>query len=224
MFRCLIFFSLFTVIFSSCCRTTDEVWDDTVSCSRHVNRGFASLCGTKGDSRQVQSRDDFWYTDGNQSPYFDGLWDDYDTQEIAMNDMEAPKHEGSIPGIQGFSNPSSDPSLSKIFKKIHFEYNSNAITGKENLETVQSIANYMKQHPNTFIFIEGHCDARGPEAYNLALGSRRSNELRSYLVKEGVDADHLFTISYGKERLAANGNDNEAHKLNRRGEFKLYDR
>ena len=59
---------------------------------------------------------------------------------------------------------------------------------------------YMKNHPDTKIMIEGHCDERGTKEYNLALGQRRAAASKSVMVKDGVDSKRISTISYGKER------------------------
>jgi len=114
--------------------------------------------------------------------------------------------------------------LSAVFEHIHFPYDSEKIQGQQNLQAIQAIASYMKRHPNTYVFIEGHCDERGPQAYNLALGTRRANSVRTILVAEGVDPERLFTVSYGKERPLVQGHDDEAWRINRRAQFKIYER
>lgn len=213
-----------SLILSGCARSGGQMWDDTLSCSRHVGRGLSSLCGNSQDSKQVRSADDFWCCDEDMLNYnYNAMWDEYDTQQVAVSDLETP-NKGSLPSIKSFLDPNNDPLLSKIFRKVHFDYNSNLIKGKENLEIVHNIADYLKKHPHAYVYIEGHCDKRGPEAFNLALGSRRSNEVKSFLIKEGVDPERVMTISYGKEHLLAVGNDETAHKVNRRAEFKIYDK
>jgi peptidoglycan-associated lipoprotein len=69
--------------------------------------------------------------------------------------------------------------------------------------------------------IEGHCDERGTEGYNQALGERRALAIRELLVKTGVDAQHVFTKSLGKDLPALTGHDEAAWSKNRRGEFVL---
>lgn len=225
MLRSLLTLVAFTTLFlTGCARSTGQMWDDTLSCSRHVGRGISSLVGDSKDSKQVRSSDDFWCCDEDMLNYnFGPMWDEYDTQQVAISDLEGPKG-GSLPNLQSFMDPCNDPLLSRVFRKLHFDYNSNLIKGKENLEIVKNIADYLKKHPHAYVYVEGHCDKRGPEAYNLALGSRRSNEVKNYLVKEGVESDRVLTISYGKEHLLAMGNDEPAHKANRRAEFKIYDK
>jgi peptidoglycan-associated lipoprotein len=77
-------------------------------------------------------------------------------------------------------------------------------------------AQYLLQYRNVHATVEGHCDERGTREYNLALGDRRANAAKNYLVSLGVPADRLTTISYGKERPVALGSDEAAWAKNRR--------
>jgi peptidoglycan-associated lipoprotein len=81
---------------------------------------------------------------------------------------------------------------------------------------LQSQAQYMARYPNVRATIEGHCDERGTREYNLALGERRANAAKNYLVSLGVSADRLSTVSYGKERPVALGSNEQAWARNRR--------
>lgn len=224
---------------SSCSRSTDQVWDDTKSCGRHFTRGVKALAGKPVSSRQVQCKDDFicWQEPAlcdNSFAFQDSefvLIPSDNQNEIAMADrisMQPRETPGdlnsSIPGIDAFRDPSSQAELKTVFRNIQFEYNSNLVKGKENLDTIQKIADYMKSHPNVYIFTEGHCDERGPEAYNLALGSRRSNAVRTALIQSGVNSDRIFTISYGTERPLIMESNDSAWAANRRVEFKIYQR
>lgn len=74
-------------------------------------------------------------------------------------------------------------------------------------------------NPDVRILIEGHCDERGTNEYNLALGERRARAVRDYLVAGGVDSERISTISYGEERPFVLGHDESAWKWNRRGHF-----
>jgi peptidoglycan-associated lipoprotein len=94
-------------------------------------------------------------------------------------------------------------------------------TDKYNIDTVdvaalQAQAQWLMKYPNKRATIEGHCDERGTRDYNLALGERRANSAKNYLVSLGVDASRLSTISYGKERPVALGSNEEAWAKNRR--------
>ena len=80
-------------------------------------------------------------------------------------------------------------------------------------------ATWLKAHPSVAFTIEGHCDERGTAQYNLALGDRRANAAKEYLVSLGIDAGRIKTISYGKERPFATGHDEESWAKNRRAHF-----
>ncbi len=85
--------------------------------------------------------------------------------------------------------------------------------------TAESVATWMNSYPAVAVTIEGHADERGTREYNLALGERRANSVRDYLVALGVNANRLSTISYGKERPAVLGSNEDAWAQNRRGVF-----
>ena len=230
-----LFYTLFLIplVLIGCCRSSEEVWDDTRTCGRYVGKGFSSLGGKHGDSRQVRCRDDF-----NSSPEcydscsFDSygfvpLQDEEGDYLIAMNTIEQSPYapgepESHVPGVESFFDPADNSDTANVFQNITFPYNSDLIKGEKNLQTAEKIANYLNRHPEVHLFIEGHCDERGAEAYNLALGSRRANSVRNFLIQNGVPADKLYTISYGKERPIASGHNESAWSTNRRGQFKLW--
>lgn len=136
---------------------------------------------------------------------------------------ESPGEPGScIPGLEAFRDPSTVPGMGGIFRNIRFDYNSNFIRGNENLTTMRNASNYLKSNSKAYIFVEGHCDERGPAAYNLALGSRRSNAVRNMLLSDGVNPNQVYTISYGNERPLIMDHNEEAWAQNRRAEFKIY--
>ena len=81
---------------------------------------------------------------------------------------------------------------------------------------LDSQAEWLARNPSRRITIEGHCDERGTREYNLALGDRRANAAKNYLAARGVDASRMTTISYGKERPAALGSDEDSYAQNRR--------
>ena len=80
-------------------------------------------------------------------------------------------------------------------------------------------AEWLKKWPTVKIQIEGHCDERGSNKYNMALGDKRANAARDYLVSLGIDASRVTTISYGEERPFVEGHDEAAWSQNRRGHF-----
>jgi peptidoglycan-associated lipoprotein len=87
------------------------------------------------------------------------------------------------------------------------------------LPKVEAVASYMRSNPSHDLLIEGHCDERGTEGYNLALGERRALSLREQLIGMGVSPNRLHTISYGESVPAVNERNETAYARNRRGEF-----
>ena len=81
---------------------------------------------------------------------------------------------------------------------------------------LDSQAEWLARYPNVRITIEGHCDERGTREYNLALGDRRANSAKNYLIARGVPASRITTISYGDERPIAVGSDDASWAQNRR--------
>jgi len=101
---------------------------------------------------------------------------------------------------------------------IHFEFDRSRIT-EEARVMLQENAEIIKENPGVLIQIEGHCDERGTNEYNLALGLRRARSTRDYLISLGVDPSRLVTISYGEEEPLDPGHNEVAWARNRRAEF-----
>jgi len=98
---------------------------------------------------------------------------------------------------------------------VHFDFDKYDIKPAD-ADILQRDADWIKGHAGLVIKIEGHCDERGTVEYNLALGERRAEAARNYLVSLGVDAGRLKTISYGKSKPVDSGNNEEAWAKNRR--------
>ncbi len=105
-------------------------------------------------------------------------------------------------------------SLSDVF----FDFDQYNLTA-EAKGTLEANAREMKRVSDAAVTIEGHCDERGTKAYNLALGDKRANAAKDYLVSLGVMSSRITTISYGKERPFDSGHDESAWAKNRRGHF-----
>jgi peptidoglycan-associated lipoprotein len=99
--------------------------------------------------------------------------------------------------------------------RVFFAYDSSELSHASKVQLDKQIA-WLKDHPSVKATIEGHADERGTREYNLALGERRAEAARKYLGHHGIEASRLDTISYGKERPAAIGNNEDAFKQNRR--------
>ncbi|MGE0118241.1 MAG: peptidoglycan-associated lipoprotein Pal [Dongiaceae bacterium] len=100
--------------------------------------------------------------------------------------------------------------------RVFFDYDSYEIR-PDAQNTLQQQAAWLQQYGQYSVLIEGHCDERGTREYNLALGERRANSVRNYLIALGIDGNRIQTISYGKERPEVPGSDESAWAQNRRG-------
>jgi peptidoglycan-associated lipoprotein len=101
---------------------------------------------------------------------------------------------------------------------VYFDFDSSELS-PETRATLQTLFDQARQRPDQDLRIEGNCDERGTREYNLALGQRRADTAKSYLVGLGLDASHITAISNGKERPRALGDDEAAWSQNRRDDL-----
>ena len=101
---------------------------------------------------------------------------------------------------------------------VLFEFDS-AKLSNEAQDILRKKAEWLKENPRARIIIEGHCDERGTNEYNLALGDRRAYSSKRFLVDLGIDDSKLTTVSYGEERPIDTGSDEDAWAQNRRAHF-----
>ncbi|HUN45681.1 MAG TPA: peptidoglycan-associated lipoprotein Pal [Stellaceae bacterium] len=105
--------------------------------------------------------------------------------------------------------------LQQVGDRIYFAFDKSDIT-PESRQILSKQADLLKQNPSVTVTIEGHCDERGTREYNLGLGERRANATKQALVALGIAANRINTISYGKERPAVLGHNEQAWAQNRR--------
>ncbi len=103
---------------------------------------------------------------------------------------------------------------------INFDYDSYTINASE-MPKINTAANYLKQNREIKIIAEGHCDERGTVEYNLALGQKRAEAVKAYLVKMGIDGNRIQTTSFGKEIPVDPGHTEDAWAKNRRAHFRI---
>lgn len=103
-------------------------------------------------------------------------------------------------------------------EKVYFAFDDYSLSSDAQ-GVLNKVAEFLKGNASAVVQIEGHADERGSTEYNLALGERRAQSVKNYLVQLGVDAARLPTISYGEERPAVEGHDEAAWSKNRRGQF-----
>jgi peptidoglycan-associated lipoprotein len=106
----------------------------------------------------------------------------------------------------------------QLLRTVFFDYDRAEIRGDQRA-TLQANADWLREHPNVRILVEGHCDERGTREYNLALGDQRAQAARDYMISLGINANRIETISYGEENPVAMGEGEQFWSQNRRGEF-----
>ena len=115
---------------------------------------------------------------------------------------------------------SDEDLFSQNIKDVYFDYDKSDIRPDQE-SSVQANAQFLAQHPNINITIEGHCDERGSTDYNLALGDQRATAVKNVLVTLGINASRIKTISYGKEKPFCTESNEACWQQNRRGHLAL---
>lgn len=100
--------------------------------------------------------------------------------------------------------------------RVYFAYDSSLLSPDAQQILLRQAA-WLKQNPAVSLTVEGHADERGTREYNIALGARRSDAVRDFLIAQGIGSDRLRTVSYGKERPQTAGADEASWAQNRRG-------
>ena len=135
--------------------------------------------------------------------------------------------EAIVPPVTETKNDSDEASIR--FKdwtsvqeliNVNFDYESYDLS-KSASEILKKNANYLKEYPTLSIIVEGYCDQRGTVEYNLALGQKRASAVRNYYISLGIPANNIGTISYGKEKMLDDSDNEGAYAKNRRAETKV---
>jgi peptidoglycan-associated lipoprotein len=139
-----------------------------------------------------------------------------EVEEYGVSEEEAEKREKEAAEEKGLS----EEAKKTLKTRIHFAFDSSELSRKAQ-DILKSKAKILKKNPHLKMVIEGHCDERGTDEYNMALGERRARAAYEYLILLGVDADRMNLVSYGEERPLVKGNNEKAWSKNRRNEFKI---
>jgi peptidoglycan-associated lipoprotein len=133
--------------------------------------------------------------------------------------QEQPIQQEPVTDAQALKEqPVASPAIEAALETIYFDFDSFVLSAAAR-DSLAKNAQYLIKNPALKIQVEGHCDERGADEYNLALGEKRANSVMNYLVTLGVPADRMTTISYGKEKPAVEGHDDAAWAKNRRASF-----
>jgi len=107
-----------------------------------------------------------------------------------------------------------------VNENVYFGFDDSSLTKKART-ILAAKADWLRSHPDVAVVIEGHCDERGTKEYNMALGQRRAQSIKNFLLNAGIDASRLNTISYGEERPVDPRSNEMAWAKNRRGNFRI---
>mgnify|MGYP001608176708 CR=1 FL=1 len=117
-----------------------------------------------------------------------------------------------------FSAGGSDSGSITGLQTVHFDFDASTLTEAEKAKLTGNVE-WLNKNSGVKLLIEGHCDQRGSTEYNLSLGERRANAVKSMMISMGVKPDRLSTTSLGEEKLIANGDSEEEMAKNRRANF-----
>ena len=207
---------------AACTRNSSQTWEDVKTAGRYMQRGVDTIWGKDYESRMLTSDEEFI------GPYDDDFIPLRDTDlRNSFADTALPQPKGipgerGVPSLENFYNPPE--SLRSIFQMVHFETDEHILKDKADFAAIAQLASYLKKNPNVYLVIGGHTDERASASYNMALGMRRANYVRSLLVKAGVDLNRVYTVSRGKEQPLTTGHSADDWKQNRRAEFKIFEK
>ncbi len=146
------------------------------------------------------------------------------TEETATTEPEKVPEETATPATEEVQ-PTTDMSAEErailaarnmfLSEDIYFEFDKSTLDSMSQ-DILSRKADWMRDNPDVVVSLEGHCDERGTNEYNLALGERRADSAKSFLVDLGIEAYRISTVSYGEERPVDTGHNEEAWAKNRR--------
>ena len=121
----------------------------------------------------------------------------------------------SASSAQMFDTKEARDFVANAEDRVFFDYDRSTVDA-EAAETLREQAAWLKDHANVNILVSGHCDERGTREYNLALGERRANSVKQFLIGQGIDSARIATVSFGKEKPAVMGDNEASYAQNRR--------
>ena len=138
--------------------------------------------------------------------------------------LDVDSQEGSLDGA-GVGDRPFDEYCTRCtdvdFAPVYFGFDSTVVPQGE-IGKIDAVAQHLESNADRVVVVEGNCDERGSNEYNMALGENRAGIIRNYLVQCGIDASRIQTRSFGEEKPAVDGHDEGAWALNRRGDFAIY--
>jgi len=186
-----------------------------------IQPGIGSVTPIATGSRQVSPTSSVTYIATATGP---GGTSTPDSLRITVNDpppaATTTPRGGAAVTPPAALNLTAQQLFDRDMQPIIFDYDKSDIR-EDQKGKLQTATNYMKSNPNVRITIEGNTDERGSEEYNLALGDRRANAVKQYLVAQGIAENRLSSVSYGEERPACNAQTEGCYEQNRRAAFRI---
>jgi peptidoglycan-associated lipoprotein len=139
-----------------------------------------------------------------------------ETKPPAQPAPQAPAAITPAPQTSSIEPGSVQDFQTNVGDTVHFDYNKYDVLDQDK-ETLQKQASWLARYPAVRVQIQGNCDERGTEEYNIALGARRANAVKEFLISLGVSAERIDTISYGKDRPICSESSESCWAQNRRG-------
>ncbi len=137
---------------------------------------------------------------------------------VSGPEVQVNKPVVAVKPVKNVKKAASNYNISENSNDIRFGFNASILTA-EDTAILRRDADYLMHNPDVTVQIQGNCDRRGSEEYNMALGWRRANAAKAYLEKLGVNGERLKTISFGKEKPICHAHTNACYAINRRDHF-----
>ena len=142
------------------------------------------------------------------------------TEEIGVDELTEGDDINALAGEKRFEDLYTK-CTDVNFEPVYFGFDASMVPSFE-LGKIDAVVQHLTEKTDRVVVIEGNCDERGSNEYNVILGESRSTILRNYLVQNGIATDRIQTRSYGEEKPAVDGHDESAWARNRRGEFVIF--
>jgi peptidoglycan-associated lipoprotein len=195
-------------------------WESRNATEVDIQPGIGAVTPPVGGSRMVTPTSSVTYSITATGPGGRAS----DTLRITVNDPPPPpaatNRGGATVAPPAPLNLTAQQLFDRDMQPINFDYDKSDIRDDQKGK-LQTATNYMKANPSVRITIEGNTDERGSEEYNLALGDRRANAVKQYLVTQGIAENRLSSVSYGEERPVCSAQTEECFEQNRRAAFRI---
>jgi peptidoglycan-associated lipoprotein len=187
---------------------------DAASVSECADKEFKEAEAMLAESKRLVEEGEYEQAEVNANAALVLARQAKDKGEANWDECQKAKNAGQIAEKDDSDQPPPDLAL----QTIYFSYNESSLTDQAK-STLQNNADWMRYNKESGVRVEGHCDERGSTEFNLALGERRAQSVRKYLMQLGVDGGRMSVLSWGEEKPAVSSGGDAAFTKNRRAEF-----